>query len=143
MKSEKTYLEPINDINRQKSFYKKAYTTKEGIYTCLYSYDTLVMVKTKSGYFYRVWGGYSKTTLEHIKAFMNYNISKKEWLEMGCINPKTFELVEKERYKITFYNPFTEYTPALIFDDYESALEYAEDLICKWDYRFVYQITEC
>lgn len=47
------------------------YTT-DGIYKCLYSYNTLICI-LKSGYIYRIsnkWN-YSRTTSKHINMFLN------------------------------------------------------------------------
>lgn len=56
--------------------------TDDNIY--LQSYDTIVCyIVKKSGEFFRMWGGYSVTTMKHINTFRESHgltkLSKKEW----------------------------------------------------------------
>lgn len=71
----KYYLTPVDN---RKSFYGKAYVivSDNGAET-LYSYDTEIARKEKSGTITRIWPGWSATTGRHIKAFCGMN--KKEF----------------------------------------------------------------
>lgn len=63
------YLEPL--IGQQKSFYSKATVSEfDNGDKVLYSYGTEIMI-CKGGNYYRIWDGYSMTTMKHIKAFTN------------------------------------------------------------------------
>ena len=75
----------------QKSYYKKAniYTDSNGN-TVLRSYNTDVAMIDKNGNFLRLWNGWSVTTAKHVNDFRTQNglpmLSKKEWLQLPCIN---------------------------------------------------------
>lgn len=63
----------IKPIDGRKSFYGKArvYETPDGIF--LLSYDTVVCsYNSASGMFWRMWDGYSQTTMRHVNAFLAY-----------------------------------------------------------------------
>lgn len=62
--------------NDAKSFYGKAKVWDTGERTLLYSYNMLVCeIDNATGEFIRMWGGYSKTTMRHINAFIKlFNI---------------------------------------------------------------------
>lgn len=61
--------------NDAKSFYGKAVVWNTGGSTLLYSYNTLVCGINAGGEFFRAWGGYSRTTMRHINAFIKlFNI---------------------------------------------------------------------
>ena len=66
----KTY--ELKPNNRQKSFYGKATVIEHdnGTYI-LKSYDTFVAC-IHNGTFYRLWDGYSATTMKHINAFIDH-----------------------------------------------------------------------
>lgn len=69
---------------QQKSFYKKAYIEEyENGDKILYSYDTPVLFIARCGVFYRLWGGYSTTTAQHIKAALGRFLPKAEWDKMA------------------------------------------------------------
>ena len=70
-------LKPVYD--RQKSFYKKAYVlVDEDGNWYLESYGTMVCGMTYQGEFERYWGGYSVTTMRHIKEFIY------QWYDRNC-----------------------------------------------------------
>lgn len=76
------YLKPI--YNNQKSFYNKAVVFFENGYTFLKSYDTVVACVDTDSNFYRLWDGYSVTTMKHINDFiyqMNIDGGGKKWWE--------------------------------------------------------------
>lgn len=66
--AKKVYLVPVDG---RKSFYRKCYVLENEKEKRLYSYDTLV-AKFINGKMYRIWGGYSVTTMRHINSFADY-----------------------------------------------------------------------
>ena len=63
------YLVPVNS---RKSFYGKAVAIEEDNGEIkLKSYNTIV-AKIVNGKFYRLWNGYSMTTMNHINAFISF-----------------------------------------------------------------------
>lgn len=125
----KNYLEPVYGVNRQKSFYKKAYVTTDDCGNkYLTSYKTVVAMISPSGYESRCWNGYSRTTLEHVKAFFGRNISKKEWDEMDVINYETGEIIESgedTQYRVVATSGFATFSPQARFASAEEAEELA------------------
>lgn len=77
-------LKPL--FYQQKSFHGKAkvfHNAKEHTLE-LMSYQTIVLkynYKTKE--YRRLWGGWSRTTSQHIEAFCGKYIAKAEWLDLG------------------------------------------------------------
>ena len=71
----------------------RAIRVKIGHWVFCVSYWTLVAGKNlKTGKFYRFWGGYSKTTLNHIAFAGLGGICKKEWENMEVSKlPKQFK----------------------------------------------------
>lgn len=73
----------LNPVDSRKSFYCKAYAEREGdgVVVC-YSYDTPVAACV-DGKIYRLWYGYSATTMRHVDAFADYfagvRMGKREW----------------------------------------------------------------
>ena len=63
-------------VNGRKSFYGKAVVIENDKGEILLkSYETIV-AKIVNGAFYRLWDGYSATTMNHVNAFINaYGIS--------------------------------------------------------------------
>ena len=116
---DKNYLEPVYGINRQKSFYRKAYVTTDKYGNrFLTSYKTVVAMIGNSGSQFRCWNGYSKTTLEHVKAFFERNISKKEWDAMEILNPETGEITAPDKdsqYRVVATSGFSTYVPRARF----------------------------
>lgn len=131
----KEYLTPVG-VN-QKSFYKKAQIITDGDIVKLKSYNTIICeYNTKTKNFKKIWGGYSRTTAEHIKAFINlfninFNFNKKNWLA---------NTEKKQKFYIEYSNGFfTANTKnSLIFDNLTDAEQYAEQLeqknsrLCCW-----------
>ena len=130
----KTYLNPVAGINGQQSFYKKAFvTTDEFGNQYLTSYKTVVAMICNSGAIFRCWNGYSRTTLEHVKAFFGRNISKKEWDEMEVLNPETGEITKADKeaqYKVVTTSGFSTYTPQARFATAKEA-EPLRQRMCK------------
>ena len=63
-------LEPCRE-ERAKSFYGKAKVVQlDNGDIALKSYDTFVCKITAEGKFIRTWGGYSHTTMRHVKSFI-------------------------------------------------------------------------
>ena len=83
----KKELKPI--YSSQKSFYKKAYVKcYHGDVAILYSYETPVCAITyKDNKIHRLWGGYSRTTMNHVNEFIaqyfHYKLCKKDWDNMA------------------------------------------------------------
>lgn len=73
-------LKPV--YSSQKSYYRKAYTSRQGDTVKLKSYDTVVC-EVLDGDFVRLWDGYSRTTMEHVNEFRQQlglpKLSKSEW----------------------------------------------------------------
>ena len=89
-------LEPVDG---RKSFYGKAAIVNENGVAVCYSYNTPVAAFTL-GKFYRLWGGYSATTMRHVDSFsvrmMGKRMGKKDWdaLEVVSIEDVRKELAE-------------------------------------------------
>lgn len=131
---DKKYLNPVAGVNGQKSFYKKAFVTTDADGDqYLTSYKTVVAMKIK-GRFYRCWNGYSRTTMEHVKAFFGRNISKKEWDEMDVIDPDTGELIvtgkesKDVQYRVVATSGFATFVPQARFANEEEAESLRERL---------------
>ena len=56
--------------NGRKSFYGKAQVILANGCAYLKSYDTIVAAIDSNGCFYRLWNGYSVTTMNHVNAFI-------------------------------------------------------------------------
>ena len=108
----------------QKSYYGKAVVIEDGGEIMLRSYNTIVCKIDKSGDFIRLWGGYSVTTMNHINDFRKANgletLNKKAWCALPCEN--------NEQYKVTFTNGFVSWTAGVMFDNYEDASDFAEQI---------------
>ena len=72
--------------NGRKSFYGKAIVTEVNGNKTLTSYTTDVARIDKEGNFFKLWNGYSVTTMNHVNAFRTMNglnaLTKKEWESM-------------------------------------------------------------
>lgn len=81
----------LKPFNSQVSFYRKAIVIDYDEYAKLRSYDTIVAT-IENGVLYRVWNGYSATTMRHINAFcIEYGlqpINKAIWLDMPVVRGK-------------------------------------------------------
>ena len=138
----KNYLNPVCGINRQKSFYRKAFVeVDEHGNEYLTSYDTVVAVwLAYTDTFYKTWNGYSRTTLEHVKAFFGRNISKKEWNEMEILDLDTFEVTPTDtetQYTVYATNGFFTYKSDAKFNSEEEASRILETFntrpgCCAW-----------
>lgn len=76
---------------RQKSYYNKAIIMIDDDFIVLRSYNTdVIAIDKRENKIIRLWNGWSKTTSKHINDFlMLYGfkpLSKKEWLDLPCIN---------------------------------------------------------
>jgi len=120
---------------RQKSYYGKAKVIEENGKTSLVSYSTKVC-EIENGRFVRLWGGYSRTTANHINDFRRLyglpTLSKKEWEALPCDNG--------ERYKVEFSNGFVSWSADVTFDNYEDAEAFAEDVNAKRNYSLCYGV---
>ena len=105
----------------QASYYGKAKVIETGEAVQLKSYDTIVC-EIVNGEFRRLWGGYSRTTMNHINDFRRLfgldTINKKEWMSLPCGSD--------EQYKVEFSNGFVCWTAGTIFDSESQAWEFAE-----------------
>ena len=118
----------------QKSYYGKASIIEgENGLKLLKSYETIVCsYDWNTGDFRRLWGGYSRTTMNHVNDFLRlFNLptmSKKEWEAMPCGNTA--------RYGVVVENAFCramgieqKYKPSIIFDDEDDAYNYADKIM--------------
>lgn len=60
----------LTPVDGRKSFYGKAVVYREGSTLVLRSYNTAVIAIYR-GRIYRLWNGYSATTMRHINAFLD------------------------------------------------------------------------
>ena len=103
------WLEPSPEL-KQKSFYHKAYTEETDSTEVLFSYNIPVLAVNGNGIF-RLWGGYSKTSIIHIKAFlkklypnMNTTQVNKKWWEAMPVNELNDILIKKDDIKPVIEN---------------------------------------
>lgn len=103
------WLEPSPEL-KQKSFYRKAYTEETDSTEVLFSYDIPILAVNGNGIF-RLWGGYSKTSIIHIKAFlkklypnMNTTQVNKKWWEAMPVNELNDILIKKDDIKPVIEN---------------------------------------
>lgn len=113
----------------QKSYYGKAVIIDDenGVFA-LRSYDTIVCrYDSNTGVFTRLWGGYSRTTANHVNDFRRHfglaPLCKKEWEKIPV------EGESGERYKVEFSNGFVSWVAGVIFDNEDDAWTFAEDTI--------------
>ena len=115
----------------QNSYYGKAKVIEDESGRSLKSYETIVCKIDNSGKFTRTWGGYSRTTMNHVNDFRRASglsaLSKKEWLSIPCGNG--------EKFKCTFTNGFVSWTSEVVFDDEADAWKYAEKVEEERNYR--------
>lgn len=108
----------------QKSYSGKAVVIENGGEIMLRSYNTIVCKIDRNGDFVRLWGGYSVTTMNHINDFRKAHglvtLNKKAWCSLPCEN--------NEQYKVEFTNGFVSWKAGVIFDDYEAANDFAEQI---------------
>lgn len=117
----------------QKSYYGKAVVIDgaNGV-KMLKSYDTIVCsYDPMTGEFARMWGGYSRTTMNHVNDFRRLfdlpALSKKEWESIPCGND--------ERFRVEFSNGFVNWKAGIVFDDEDEAWDFAESVCASRDYR--------
>ena len=113
----------------QKSYYGKAKIIDHGNGNiALKSYDKIVC-GICDGKFIRYWGGYSRTTLNHVNDFrLQYNlpkICKKEWEEIPVFSDTG------ARYRVILYSVlgFKERKVGPIFDNWDDAYDYSEKIV--------------
>ena len=136
------------EATTQKSYYGKAWVIKDGDINLnpsavarLRSYDTIVCeYNPKTGEFTRLWGGYSRTTANHINDFRRMYglepLNKKAWDALPVKNDSG------ERYKVEFSNGFVNWTAGLTFDSAEDADEFGENLCESRNWRVSYAVVE-
>ena len=136
------------DATTQKSYYGKAWVIKEGdinlnpnAKASLLSYDTIVCeYDPMTGEFNRLWGGYSRTTANHINDFRRaYGLEP--------LNKKAWEALpvkggNGERYKVEFSNGFVNWTAGVVFDRYEDAEDFGENVCESRNWRCSYCVAE-
>lgn len=122
------------EATTQKSYYGKAWIVKEGdinlnpnAKASLLSYDTIVCdYDPMTGEFNRLWGGYSRTTANHINDFRAMYglepLNKKAWEALPVKNDSG------ERYRVEYGNGFFTAKAGVVFDDYDSAEQFAGDI---------------
>lgn len=80
------YLDDFARAVGQKSFYGRAVAYCYEHHAVLKSYDTIVAAITDDGEFHRLWGGYSRTTMNHVNAFRDVfrmeKLYKRDWDDM-------------------------------------------------------------
>lgn len=128
------------EATRQKSYYGKAGVITEGNVRKLRSYETIVCeYNTETGEFVRLWGGYSRTTANHVNDFRRLfglpALSKREWEALPCAN--------EERYKVEFSNGFVNWIAGATFDSMEAAWEFAEKVMEERNYCACADVVEC
>ena len=117
----------------QKSYYGKALVLDgEHGEKMLKSYETIVcQYNPEMGDFVRLWGGYSRTTMNHVNDFRRlFNLpvlNKKEWEAMPCDCG--------ERFKVEFSNGFVSWTAGVTFDNEDDAWTFADDVCAARGYR--------
>lgn len=61
---------------------------ENGVYTLTSYYTDVCEYNTETGEFFKLWDGFSTTTLKHVNIFRKYlgipEISKREWIELPC-----------------------------------------------------------
>jgi hypothetical protein len=117
----------------QKSYYGKAIVIDCGEIKQLKSYDTIVCAyDTDTGIFTRFWGGFSRTTLNHVNDFRKLfnlpTLRKSEWNALPCANDT--------RYRVKFSNGFTTWGKEVVFDNEDDAYTYADTVCEQSNYRF-------
>ena len=117
----------------QKSYYGKALVLDgaDGV-KMLKSYDTIVCAyNPATGDFTRMWGGYSRTTMNHVNDFRRLfgldPIGTKAWEAIPCGNG--------ERFRVEFSNGFVEWTAGVVFDDEDEAWNFADSVCASRGYR--------
>lgn len=119
----------------QKSYYGKAKVIETETETALKSYDTIVC-KVVDGEFIRLWGGYSRTTMNHINDFRALfglpSLSKREWESLPCGNGN--------RYKVSFSNGFTAWRAEVTFDNEDDAYAYGDEVAERRGFRIAYSV---
>ena len=113
----------------QKSYYGKAKVIETETETALKSYDTIVC-KVVNGEFIRLWGGYSRTTMNHVNDFRALfglpSLTKREWESLPCDNGN--------RYRVQFSNGFVSWKTEVVFDNEDDAETFADEVARSRDY---------
>ena len=125
----------------QKSYYGKALLLEDGNSVKLRSYETIICeYNTKTKEFKKIWQGWSKTTAQHINDFRRLfglrPVSKKEWLTMEA------EEAKKELYIVKGSNGCCEFKAQPIFDNYETAEKFADELTSARNGWIVYYVEK-
>jgi hypothetical protein len=130
------------EASYQKSYYRKAHVINNDDGTVsLRSYETIVCkYNPGTGEFTRLWGGYSRTTMNHINDF-------RRLFNLPALNKKAWEALpvnggSGERYKVEFSNGFVNWTSEVVFDSYESADFFGEGVSEARNWRVAYAVIE-
>lgn len=122
---------------RQKSYYGKAKVIEDNGEMLLKSYETIVCKIDKNGDFKRLWGGYSRTTMNHVNDFRRGfglpALSKKEWEALPCGGG--------ERFKCEFSNGFVSWKSEVVFDDEDDAWNFAESVAAARGYNICFDVV--
>lgn len=122
----------------QKSYYGKAVVIERSGKTQLKSYSTIVCEVDPDGNFYKLWNGYSRTTMNHINDFRRLfslaPLYKKEWDKLPCESTR--------KYKLTFNNIFRSWNCTTIFDNALDAHNYGCELCDRNNHRIQYSVSE-
>jgi len=111
----------------QKSYYGKAKVIEyDNGRKDLKSYDTIVCAIDENGAFIRLWGGYSRTTMNHVNDFRRENgfpmLNKKAWESIPCENTERFQVIGRN------YYTGREYKCGPVFDSENDAWSFAETM---------------
>ena len=135
--------ETILKATTQKSYYGKAIIREENGEKLLRSYETIVCkYNPETGKFTRLWGGWSRTTANHVNDFRRLyglpTLSKKEWEAIPVCGPTA----TGERYKVEFSNGFVSWVANTIFDSASQAWDFAEKVMQSRNYAICADVIE-
>lgn len=135
--------ETILKATRQKSYYGKAAVIDTDGKKSLRSYETIVCAfDPETGNFTRLWGGWSRTTSNHVNDFRRLfglpALSKKEWESLPVSGPTA----TGERYKVEFSNGFVSWVANTIFDSAAAAWDFAEKVMESRNYAICADVVE-
>ena len=136
-----TILKP--NKNQQKSFYNKAKIHTQDNIISLQSYDTIVLTyNTTTQTLTKLWHGYSRTTMEHIIAFVRQytnvpqtTLLNKKWWDNLSQEPHT-------KYGVYCVSCGQKGKISVYFDDENMAYEYADKLNEKSSGFWWYHVEE-
>ena len=128
----------------QKSYYGKAAVIENEDGTkSLRSYETIVCTyDPETGKFTRLWGGWSRTTANHINDFRRlFGLAPLNKKELESI-PVSGPTATGERYKVEFSNGFVSWVANTIFDSASAAWDFAEKVMETRNYTICADVIE-